>query len=486
MLLSTTCRARVSDLLRLCHGPSPHFRAQRVARSWCTSKQPISRPSAVRAELTRILKSPHFSASERNRRFLAYVVEKALARQTDRIKAYTIATKCSVAAPAFDPQLDPVVRIEAGRLRRSLEHYYLTDGRTSHLRIEIPRGGYVPIFGCAEPVQSPHSSAGPPRVLVTTFEEEGDQSSFPTFTRGFTRSLIIALTRFNGLRVFGAEGALRHPNEIDPRAARRELAPDYLVTGQTSLFPDRFLVEVLLVEAQSGHAEWADTFERSLQPSQIIALRNGVANLVAQAMATILADLGQRTAMSTRWDKAVPLLDESTPPNLRSPAATGPVSSFTTSRTAATPKRSPMRVGSIRRRSSITTSSSPPPSSAFATKRPMPCQRSAPSTPTKSPTPKRPGGGGALCSSRYVAGTRRRVSRPWSGNSLAKFGGRAPRHALAWGRSGEEFSWHSSWGWRARTPTGFQPRGGGLDASRVSIAPRRWRRGRGRPRCVRR
>ena len=60
------------------------------------------------------------------------------------------------------------------------------------------------------------SLAGSPRVLVTAFEEEGDQSSFPTFTRGFTRSLIIALTRFTGLRVFGTETALRHPEDIDP------------------------------------------------------------------------------------------------------------------------------------------------------------------------------------------------------------------------------------------------------------------------------
>ena len=122
-------------------------------------------------------------------------------------------------------------------------------------------------------------------MLVTAFEEEGDQSCFPTFTRGFTRSLIIALTRFTGMRVFGAETALFHPADRDPEAARRELAADYLVTGQTSLRPDRFEVDVLLVEAASGRAVWAETFERCLQPSEIIALRNEVANRVARALA---------------------------------------------------------------------------------------------------------------------------------------------------------------------------------------------------------
>jgi len=241
--------------------------------------------TAVRAELERILGSPNFDASERNRAFLVYVVEEALADRADRVKAYTIATEVFGRDPKFDPQLDSIVRIEAGRLRRSLERYYLTDGRTSRLRIDIPRGGYAPVFAAAEPIALPRALVASPRVLVTTFEEEGDQSSFPTFTRGFTRSLIIALTRFTGLRVFGAETALRHPAEIDPGAARRALAADYLVTGQTSLQPDRFEVDVLLVEATSGRAVWADTFERQLRPAEIIALRNEVANHVARSLA---------------------------------------------------------------------------------------------------------------------------------------------------------------------------------------------------------
>jgi adenylate cyclase len=239
----------------------------------------------VRAELARILASAHFDASERNRRFLTFVVEEALAGRTDRIKAYPIATEVFGRDPKFDPQLDSIVRIEAGRLRRSLERYYLTDGRSSGLHIDIPRGGYVPVFASVVPVALPHPPAGSPRVLVAAFEEEGDQSSFPSFTRGFTRSLIIALTRFTGLRVFGAETALLHPAEVDPGIAHAKLAADYLVTGQTSLRPDGFEVDVLLVEAPSGRAVWAETFERRLQPSEIIALRNEVANCVARALA---------------------------------------------------------------------------------------------------------------------------------------------------------------------------------------------------------
>lgn len=241
---------------------------------------------AVRAELRRILGSPHFDASERNRKFLAYVVEEALAGRSDRIKAYAVATMVFGRDESFDPQLDSIVRIEAGRLRRSLEHYYLTGGSGSGVRIDIPRGGYAPAFGARTGAPfCQNRPAGMPSVLVATFDEEGDQSAFPSFTRGFTRSLVIALTRFTGLRVFGTDTALHHPADIDGQKLRRDLAADYAVTGQTSLFPDRFCVDVLLVEARTGRAVWAETFERRLQPSEIIALRNEVANHVARSIA---------------------------------------------------------------------------------------------------------------------------------------------------------------------------------------------------------
>src|SRR5690606_28737191 len=103
-------------------------------------------PDAVRAELQRILDSPSFEASGRRRRFLRYVVEEMLAGRADRLKCYSIATAVFERDDSFDPQTDPVVRLEARRLRRALEHYYLTAGRDDPIRIDIPKGGYAPIF----------------------------------------------------------------------------------------------------------------------------------------------------------------------------------------------------------------------------------------------------------------------------------------------------------------------------------------------------
>jgi len=69
----------------------------------------------------RILDSTEFHVSERNREFLRYVTAETLDGRGAEIKAYSIACNVYGRPPSFDPGADPIVRIEAGKLRKSLE-----------------------------------------------------------------------------------------------------------------------------------------------------------------------------------------------------------------------------------------------------------------------------------------------------------------------------------------------------------------------------
>src|SRR4051794_28694801 len=100
----------------------------------------------MRDELARVLGSPDFVVPSRARRVLCYIVEETLCGRADRIKSFSIATDVLGRDSSFDGSNDPVVRIEAGRVRRALEHYYLTSGAGDPLVITIPKGGYVPAF----------------------------------------------------------------------------------------------------------------------------------------------------------------------------------------------------------------------------------------------------------------------------------------------------------------------------------------------------
>jgi hypothetical protein len=108
----------------------------------------VKRPgdAHILAQLNRIVSCPPFTKSPMLTGFLRFVVEEVIAGREDRIKAYTIATGALGRDASFDPQIDAIVRVEAGRLRLALEHYYANAGRDDPLVIVIPRGTYVPVF----------------------------------------------------------------------------------------------------------------------------------------------------------------------------------------------------------------------------------------------------------------------------------------------------------------------------------------------------
>ena len=75
---------------------------------------------AIRHQLDRILNSGLFHRSQRRQRFLEYLVNETLAGRSDRLKGYNVALAVFDRPETFDPILDPVVRIEAARLREKL------------------------------------------------------------------------------------------------------------------------------------------------------------------------------------------------------------------------------------------------------------------------------------------------------------------------------------------------------------------------------
>lgn len=100
----------------------------------------------IRAALDRVVESPNFRAAPRLTSFLRFIVEATLAGQGDRIKGYSIAVGALGRSDTFDPQTNPIVRVEAGRLRRALERYYAGPGEHDRVLIELPCGSYVPAF----------------------------------------------------------------------------------------------------------------------------------------------------------------------------------------------------------------------------------------------------------------------------------------------------------------------------------------------------
>ena len=123
------------------------MQAGRTAESPPAHDQPTS--DEISVALERILRSDIFRKSPQLASFLRFVVETTLSGHRDRIKAYTIAVEALGRPDSFDPQIDPIVRGEAARLRRALARYYAESGAADPVVITLPSGRYVPVFRAA-------------------------------------------------------------------------------------------------------------------------------------------------------------------------------------------------------------------------------------------------------------------------------------------------------------------------------------------------
>ena len=101
---------------------------------------------AARAELDKIETSRTFAASHRLRRFLRFTVEAKLNGQEAQIKEYVIGREVYDRGENYDSRSDPIVRVEARRLRAKLAKYYASEGLADLVRIEFPTGTYVPVI----------------------------------------------------------------------------------------------------------------------------------------------------------------------------------------------------------------------------------------------------------------------------------------------------------------------------------------------------
>jgi tetratricopeptide (TPR) repeat protein len=141
---------------------------------------------AVEAELQRILESQRFLKSEGLREFLRLIVESALDGNSDQLKESVIAVEAFGRKPSFDPRLDAIVRVQAARLRTALRDFYDSEGATDELLIEVPKGGYAPLFSLRT-AQAPESAPEPFPVSPLPQPEP------PTLRRRFRRWLPVSL-----------------------------------------------------------------------------------------------------------------------------------------------------------------------------------------------------------------------------------------------------------------------------------------------------
>jgi adenylate cyclase len=261
---------------------------------------PSPTEEAIRQQLEKILTSPQFVNSPNLLNFLRFIVEKTLAGESDDIKGYTVATQVMGRKADFDPNLDPIVRIQAGRLRRALEQYYGVQGQSDAVVIDVAKGSYVPVFrwvsrqagpGCVTPgVRQEQMLAlppGPSVAVMPLLNLTGDRKQ-DYFTEGLADELTSELARYQDLRVIAYQSTRRWKGKkIDPRAAGQDLGVRFLVEGSIRKDAKTVKFALHLVDTQNGQQIWGEQYCRELKADNLIALQEEISRQVAAKLGSL-------------------------------------------------------------------------------------------------------------------------------------------------------------------------------------------------------
>jgi hypothetical protein len=133
-----------------------------------TTEEPV--PALVRAELDRILASELFARTERLSAFLRFIVEQSLSGQGHTLKEQVIAIELYGKGADFNTAADPIVRVDARRLRDRLREYYAS-APAGPVTISVPKGSYTPVFArkARAPLTCPTGAARYRRLIATKY-----------------------------------------------------------------------------------------------------------------------------------------------------------------------------------------------------------------------------------------------------------------------------------------------------------------------------
>ena len=210
---------------------------------------------AVREQLERILRSATFQQVERLKRFINFVVTEAAAGRGDELKEYVVGVQVFGKESSFDPRTDPIVRVQARRLRARLLRYYHDEGQHDELIIDLPKGGYAPVFKRRDERATSKPSltttlASRNTMAVLPFSDHSDAGDLEYFCAGLTNELIYRVTRIKGLRVIAVDGE----DDAQQRAGM-------VLRGSVRRANSKVRVTTHLVDSGTGSYLWSESID---------------------------------------------------------------------------------------------------------------------------------------------------------------------------------------------------------------------------------
>jgi TolB-like protein len=241
----------------------------------------------IQRQLQKILSTRDFQATKQQCDLLRFVVSETLAGRADYIKGYAIATKVLNRPKDFEPALDPIVSIQANKLRRALERYYLVEGIGDSIKIDIPKGAYVPTFTelniASDQKTEIESSTDPdldtalPGLLISSIRNNTSNIDLNYICAGLSAELAIEISKFEHILVYHQRDC--DPSKISPPPSRFVLKGDIYNESKVVKLGLR------LIDYSTGTQIWGETCHSANGLRELYRFKNKVVPVIASQIA---------------------------------------------------------------------------------------------------------------------------------------------------------------------------------------------------------
>lgn len=234
------------------------------------------------------------------------IVSETLAGRGEHLKGYNVGLEVFDRPVTFDPVIDPIVRIEAARLREKLREYYENGGHADPIRIELPKGAYTPHIEFRRrerpaPALNPATDAAAdpqraepaerhPSVAVLPFLNMSATGESDYLAAGLTDTLITDLAKVSGLVVSSRQSSFAHQHSKQPLPLiAADLRVRYLIEGSVHADKQRLRVSANLIDTVSDRSLWAERYDKDI--SDIFAVQDEVCRSIVRALRVKLTPL---------------------------------------------------------------------------------------------------------------------------------------------------------------------------------------------------
>jgi serine/threonine-protein kinase len=264
----------------------------RMKPELCFKSSPMASPdnhshdlptSQSRAEVSalveKIIASRSFAGTKSLQNFLKYITSAVLDNRGDPLKEYDIALNVFRRRESFDSRIDPIVRVQASRLRSKLKKYFREEGVGDRWIIHIPKGTYVPIIRDAAQSHLWEMGGSPgdeTTIGVLPFLDLSVGRPSANLGDTLTEELIHMLTDMTGIRVCSRTSVFQFKDRAEEvRQIGKALGANILLEGSVRESDQFIRVRVRLIDVESGRQTRLYTCDRELNdnsPGDICAL----------------------------------------------------------------------------------------------------------------------------------------------------------------------------------------------------------------------